>query len=118
MGSIDDFRQAREVLIRHRDDLDSARREFRWPDLGRFNWAIDWFDAIARDNHRVGLRIVSDAGKDVQRTFAELSEASSRIASALEALGVRRGDRMLLMLGNELALWETMLAAMKLGAVI
>jgi acetyl-CoA synthetase len=40
------------------------------------------------------------------------------VANGLRALGVKRGDRVLLMLGNVVALWETMLAAMKLGAVV
>ncbi len=40
------------------------------------------------------------------------------MANGLRALGVRRGDRILLMLGNVVPLWEVMLAAMKLGAVV
>ncbi len=51
------------------------------------------------------------------RTFGELSVNSSRIANGLRALGVKRGDRILVMLGNIVSLWEVMLAAMKLGAV-
>ena len=50
-------------------------------------------------------------------TFAELSEASSRAANGLRALGAKRGDRLLLMLGNTPALWIATLAAMKLGVV-
>src|SRR5215471_5890766 len=42
----------------------------------------------------------------------------SATGSWLRGLGVRRGDRMLLMLGNVVPLWEVMLAAIKLGAVI
>src|SRR5262249_32999714 len=55
---------------------------------------------------------------DAKLSFAELSERSNRIANYLRGLGVKRGDRVLLMLGNVVPLWETMLAAMKLGAVI
>jgi acetyl-CoA synthetase len=51
-------------------------------------------------------------------SFGQMAERSSRVANHLRSLGVRRGDVMLLMLGNELALWETMLAAIKLGAVV
>src|SRR5690606_19072087 len=51
-------------------------------------------------------------------SFAELRERSNRVANWLESLGVRRGDRVLLMLGNEVPLWETMLACIKIGAVV
>ena len=40
------------------------------------------------------------------------------MATWLRDRGVRRGDRMIVMLGNQVELWETILAAMKLGAVI
>jgi acetyl-CoA synthetase len=47
-----------------------------------------------------------------------MSERSSQVANWLRSLGVARGDRVLLLMPNEVALWETMLACMKLGAVI
>ena len=53
-----------------------------------------------------------------EASFAGLSERSNRIANGLRALGVGRGDRVMLMLGNVLPLWEVMLATMKLGAVV
>src|SRR5207253_5611161 len=55
---------------------------------------------------------------EVKLSFAELAERSNRVANHFRALGVRRGDRILLMLGNVAPLWEAMLAAMKLGAVV
>jgi acetyl-CoA synthetase len=118
MTPTETFLRARDFLLRHRDDYDKAYREFTWPELPRFNWALDWFDVFARGNDRAALVIVRDDGDDVRVSFAELSERSSRIASYLRARGVRRGDRVLMMLPNVLPIWEVMLATIKLGATI
>ncbi|BBH68249.1 acetyl-CoA synthetase [Actinoplanes sp. OR16] len=114
------FRQAREFLLAHRDDYATAYRDFRWPDLEDFNWAIDWFDAEAAGEagSRTALWIVEEDGSEQRYTFAELSERSSRVANWLRGHGVRRGDRVILMLGNQVELWECLLATMKLGAVV
>ena len=113
------FRAARDLLIGYRDDYEAARREFSWPELGEFNWALDWFDVIAAEHpDRPALRILADDGFDASLSYAELSARSGQVANWLRGLGVRRGDRVLLMLGNVAPLWEVILAAMKLGAVI
>ncbi len=115
----DAFRAARDLLLAHRTEYESARREFTWPALNDFNWALDWFDVIAAEHpDRVALRILDDAGGDVSRTYREMSARSAHVAGWLHGLGVRRGDRVLLMLGNVVPLWEVILATMKLGAVI
>src|ERR1700692_3264554 len=110
------FIEARDFLLRHREDYDTAYRDFRWPQLDRFNWALDYFDAMARGNDRPALWLASEGASETRLSFAALSERSSRVANHLRALGVARGDRILLMLGNVAPLWECMLAAMKLGA--
>jgi acetyl-CoA synthetase len=112
------FLAARDFLIRHREDYDTAYRDFQWPKLDRFNWALDYFDVMARGNEREALWLVDDGAGETKLSFAQLSERSNRVANAFRRLGVRRGDRILLMLGNVVPLWECMLAAMKLGAVI
>jgi acetyl-CoA synthetase len=112
------FLAARDFLLRHREDYATAYRDFRWPKLDRFNWALDYFDVMARDNGQVALWLVDEGAGETKLTFAELSERSHRVANAFRRLGVQRGDRVLLMLGNVVALWESMLAAMKLGAVV
>jgi acetyl-CoA synthetase len=112
------FLEARDFVLRHRTDLDTAVREFTWPALDDFNWALDYFDAIAAANDRPALHIVEQDGTECVRSFAEMSRRSNQVASFLRQCGVRRGDCMLLMLGNEVALWESLLAAMKLGAVV
>jgi acetyl-CoA synthetase len=112
------FRAARDFLIEHREDYDTAYRDFRWPPLEEFNWALDWFDAIAADNDAPALWVVREDGSERKLSFAQMRERSDRVANWLRSLGVRRGDRVILMLGNQVELWETLLAAMKLGAVI
>jgi acetyl-CoA synthetase len=119
MTATESYRSTRNQLLSLRADYNRAVTEFRWPELGdRFNWAVDWFDAFARDNERPGLILVEEDGSTTQRTFAELSRASDRLASWLAHRGVKKGDRIILMLGNQVELWEAMLAVMKLGAVI
>src|SRR6202012_541196 len=117
------FQEARAFLLKHRTDYDKAVVDFRWPDPMPFNWALDWFDAeLARDpqsRDRPALWIV-DAGqnREIRPTFAELSRRSNQVANFLRAQGLKRGDHLLLLLGNVIPLWETMLAAMKLGVVV
>jgi acetyl-CoA synthetase len=112
------FIAARDFLLRHREDYATAYRDFRWPRLDRFNWALDYFDEMARGNAQPALWLADEDGGETKLSFAALRDRSNRIANALRGLGVCRGDRILLMLGNVVALWECMLAAMKLGAVI
>ena len=112
------FIEARDFLLARREEYERAYRDFRWPVLDRFNWALDYFDPMAQGNDRPGLWIVDEGGGETKLSFAELAERSNRVANHLRALGVRRGDRLLMMLGNVAPLWECMLAAMKLGAVI
>jgi acetyl-CoA synthetase len=113
------YRAARDVLVRHRNDYDTAVSAFRWPDIGdRFNWALDWFDPIAAGNQETALRIIGEDGSDRSYSFAALAARSDRLAASLAAGGVAPGDRVMLMLGNQVELWESMLAVIKLGAVI
>ena len=112
------FRTARDMLLNLRDDQATAVRQFRWPRLEYFNWAIDHFDEMASGNDAPALWIVEADGTEARLSFAQLAASSSRVANFLRSNGVRCGERVLLMLGNEVALWETMLGCMKLGAVV
>ncbi|MBK3559008.1 AMP-binding protein [Streptomyces sp. MBT56] len=112
------FRAARDFLLEHREDYERAYAGFRWPRADHFNWALDWFDVIAENNDRTALHIVEEDGRRAEVSFAAMSERSDRTANWLKAQGVREGDRILVMLGNQVELWETALAAMKLRAVV
>ncbi|PWR21082.1 AMP-binding protein [Zavarzinia compransoris] len=116
------FAEARDFLLRHRTDYDTAVAGFRWPRPAQFNWALDWFDGVlatAPDSRdRAALRIHDPEGSEISVSFGQMAAASNRVANFLRAQGVRRGERILLLLGNVVPLWECMLAAIKLGAVI
>ena len=113
------YRSARDQLLALRGDYDEALAQFQWPDVGpNFNWAIDWFDVIARDNNRGGLIVVSEDGSKQQRTFDELARRSDQAASWFLEQGIGKGDSVLVMLANQPELWEVMLGLMKVGAVI
>jgi acetyl-CoA synthetase len=112
------FRRARDFLLEHREDYEAAHAGFEWPRPEHFNWALDWFDTIADGNDRTALHIVEEDGTETRRTFAEMSARSDRAANQLRTWGVGAGDRVLVMLGNQVELWETALAAMKLRAVV
>jgi acetyl-CoA synthetase len=112
------FRSARQLLQDHRLDYDRAWREFRWPVLDRFNWALDWFDPYAEGNPRTAVHLIEEDGSEQRISYAELSLRSSRLAAFLRRKGCGRGDRILMMLPNSPPIWELMLAAMKVGAAV
>jgi acetyl-CoA synthetase len=117
------FKEARAFLLNHRTDYDKAVADFRWPDPAPFNWALDWFDAeLARDadsKSRTALWIVDAGGnRETKLSFEALSRRSNQVANFLRAKGLKRGDHLLLLLGNVVPLWETMLASIKLGVVV
>jgi acetyl-CoA synthetase len=112
------FEAARDLLLRHRLDYPAAAAEFSWPQFGEFNWALDWFDVVAaRHPGQEALRVVAEDGVTT-RGYGELVTRSNQLANWLRGHGARRGDRLLLMLGNIAPLWEVTLAAIKLGVVI
>lgn len=118
VDATEQFRAARDFLLRHREDYTAAYEGFVWPRPARFNWALDWFDVIAAGNDRTALHIVEEDGTESVTSFAQMAARSDQVANWLRAQGVAAGDRVLVMLGNQTELWETALAAMKLRAVV
>lgn len=112
------FLRMRDRLLAGGPEPTDAPYALSWPLNQPFNWALDYFDRIAAGNDRPALRVVDDSGGDRVLNFASLSQRSNQVAQFLRALGVGPGDRVLIMLGNVVPLWETMLATIKLGAVM
>ena len=113
-------RTARDLLLAARTDYERARAEFAWPRPEQFNFALDWFDGVlaVETPDAIALRLIESDRSEASYTFADLARRSDRLAGWLRAQGVARGMRVLVLLGNQVELWETTLAAMKLGAVI
>jgi acetyl-CoA synthetase len=95
------FVEARDFLLAHRTDYETAYRDFRWPQLTEFNWALDYFDVMAAGNDRPALWVVNEDGSEQKMSFADMSRRSNQVANWLRQQGVKRGDRILMMLGNE-----------------
>ena len=104
-------------------DYEEFVRQFRAnpPDAqapDNFNFAYDVVDQIAaQDPERVALVHVSDHGNRREYDFAHFSERSQRLAGALRDLGVKPGDRVMLVLFRRMEYWEAMLALHRLGAL-
>lgn len=115
----ENLRKARDQIVELRESYTEAVATFRWPDVGAtFNFAHDWFDPIARGNDAEALVIIEEDGARASYTFDALARRSDQVAATLSAQGIRRGDSVIVMLNNQIELWETMLAVIKLGAVI
>jgi acetyl-CoA synthetase len=112
------LRAARDFLVQHREEYDVAHAGFSWPELPLFNFATDWFDGLAAENPD-GLALwVVDGEAETRLSFRDLADRSVAVAQYLHHLGLRRGDRLLVVLGNVVPLWELMLGAIRLGAVV
>ena len=120
MSGTDRFRAARDFLLANRSNYDVAYRDFQWPEVDQFNWALDWFDRIAagQRSNQTAIWVVFEDGTETKLSFRQLSNRSSQVANYFRELGIGRGDRVMVMLGNIAPLWETVLALIKLGAVI
>lgn len=119
MTDASNFLAARDYLLSNRTDYEIAYEGFNWPALSNdFNWVVDYFDNIAAGNDATAVRLVDEDGSEEAVTYDELLVRSNQVANFLVAHGVSRGDRILVMLGNEIPLWETMLASMRIGAVV
>ena len=118
MTVTEQYRAARDRLVAL--DPSEVAEQFQWPEFEYFNFGLDWFDALGSDpvrGKKTALIVTGDTGT-VRLTFAELSARSTRVAGWFQAHGVARGDKFMMMLDNEVELWEAMLAAIKIGAVI
>lgn len=112
------IREMRDLLFANATDYAAARDGFSWPRVDEFNFAVEWFDVVAAETpERPAVQIVEADLSLRSWTYGELSRRSDQVAAWLTGLGIRRGDHLIVMLGNTIELWEVMLAITKIGAV-
>lgn len=118
-GIVDSKYQALRDLVLDGPSYEFWLQNFEWPDNPKFNWALDFFDPMAKNNTREALRFVDEeSGTDTAYTYNDLYERSNRGANFLKKMGVGRGDCILLLVGHHISYWDISLAAMKVGAII
>jgi acyl-coenzyme A synthetase/AMP-(fatty) acid ligase len=101
----------------HMTDYEAERREFSLDVPEYFNFAADVIDKLAENPEKLAMLWVGQDGERRQLTFAHFAEYSSRAANAFAALGIGKGDPILVMLPRIPEWWETILGLMRLGAI-
>jgi acetyl-CoA synthetase/medium-chain acyl-CoA synthetase len=92
---------------------------FEWQVPAEFNFARDVVDALARsDAQRPGLIFLDAAKGRTAYTFGEISDISARYAGALTQLGIKKGDRVIVLLPKIPGWLFAMLALDRIGAVV
>ena len=82
-----------------------------------YNFGLDTVDRWADDPDKAALIWVGDDGTEKRHTFAEMKDLSSRFARALLGLGLRKGDRVLLVMGR-VPVWHVALLGMLKAGIV
>ena len=98
-------------------DYEAAVRDYRLDVPERFNFARDVVGRWARDPGKLAMHWLGHDGAERRITFREFAERSDRVAAALQRLGVRPGDRVMVQLPRVPEWWEVLLGCLKAGAV-
>ena len=101
----------------HMTDYEAERRDFHLDVPAHFNFAIDVIGKWAEDPNKLAMLWLGQNGEERSITYAQFAERSSRAANAFLALGIQKGDCVLVMLPRIPEWWETVLGLMKIGAV-
>ncbi len=101
----------------HMTDYEAERRSFHLEVPEYFNFATEVIDKWASDPNKLGMLWIGAHGEERHITFAQFAERSSRAANAFAKLGIKKGDRVLVMLPRIPEWWESVLGLMKIGAV-
>ncbi len=107
-----------EKFIAVEEGADGSLRKISFKDPDHFNFAFDVVDGMARRHPEKLAMLHVDRHKEERYfTFQDMSRYSSRAANYFRSLGIKRGDRVLLILRRHYQFWFAILGLHKLGAV-
>ena len=93
-------------------------KEISFKGQEQFNFAFDIVDALGRQQpEKLAMLHLSEDGTERRFTFQDMKKESARVANYFKAMGIRRGDRVMLILKRHYQYWFSVLALHKLGAV-
>ena len=107
-----------EKFIEVEEGEDGSLKRIQFKNADAFNFAFDVVDGLARrKGDKLAMLHVDRSGAERYFTFQDMSRYSSRAANYFQSLGVKRGDRVLLILKRHYQFWFAILGLHKLGAV-
>ena len=90
----------------------------RFKNTGRFNFAFDLVDELAeKEPEKLAMLHISRDKTERRFTFKDLKKASNQCANYFKSLGIKKGDRVMLVLKRHYQFWFAMLGLNKLGAI-
>ena len=107
-----------EKFIQTTEDERGALQNIKFMDEDTYNFAFDTVDAIARrDPEKLAMVHIANDMTERRFTFKDIKDASSQAANYFKSLGIKRGDRVMLVLKRHYQFWFAILGLHKLGAV-
>lgn len=105
-------------FIKTTEDEKGLVTKIDFPNSDKYNFAFDTVDAIGRKYpEKLAMLHVSEDMTERRFTFKDIKEASSQAANYFKSLGIKKGDRVLLVLKRHYQFWFCILGLHKLGAV-
>ncbi len=99
-------------------EKDGMITEIAFKNEDKFNFAFDVVDALGKSKpNKLAMLHISGDGVERRFTFSDMKKESARTANYFKSLGIKRGDRVMLVLKRHYQFWFSMLALNKLGAI-
>ena len=100
------------------ENEDGAMTGLNYANTERYNFAFDTVDALARKNpDKLAMVHIANDMTERRFTFKDFKDASSQCANYFKSLGIKRGDRVMLVLKRHYQFWYAILGLHKLGAI-